>query len=101
MIDDYGEPVEVCGAPDYEKDPDSTEDFTFNLAGALNDDTILSGEFLLPDGLTKVSESNTASDATIMVRGGSRGRTYRITYRYTTAAGRTFDQTIRILVREQ
>jgi len=101
MPDDYGEPVSWCGAPDYEKDPNSTEDYAFNWAGTLNDDTILTSTFLLPDGLTSVSESYTDTNATIMVRGGSCGRLYRITHRITTAAGRTFDQTIRIIVREQ
>jgi len=100
-MDDYGEPYEVCGCPDYEKDPHSTEDYSFGWSAYLNDDTILTSTFLLPDGLTKISESNTTTGAAIMVSGGSLGRTYRITHRITTAAGRQFDRTIRILITEQ
>jgi hypothetical protein len=100
-MSDYGETYICCHAPDYEKDPNSTEDYTFGWAVPLNDDTIQTSTFLLPDGLTRISETNTSTTATIMVSGGACGRTYRITHRITTAAGRQFDQTIRILITEQ
>jgi hypothetical protein len=58
-------------------------------------------DFLLPDGLTEVSSSNTTTTATIFVSGAECGRTYRITCRYTTAGGRTRDKTIRVIGREQ
>lgn len=101
MSDDYGDYVSSCGPPDFEIDPDSTEDFEFNLAPYLDGDTISTVNFILPDGLTKVSSSNTTTTATIFVSGADCGRTYRITCRYTTAGGRTRDKTIRVIGREQ
>lgn len=100
-MSDYGDIVEPCGAPDFELDPDATEDFTFNLAPELDGDTVSSVDFLLPDGLTEESSSNTTTTATIFVSGAQRGRVYRITCRYTTAGGRTRDKTIRVIGREQ
>jgi hypothetical protein len=101
VSDDYGSYSGSCGAPDYEIDPDGTEDYPFNLAADLDGDTISTVDFLLPDGLTEVSSSNTTTTATIFVSGAECGRTYRITCRYTTAGGRTRDKTIRVIGREQ
>lgn len=101
MTDDYGSSSSSCGAPDYEKDPDSTLDFAINWSPILDGDTIATSSFLLPDGLTEVSSSNTTTTATIFVSGGSACRTYRITNRVTTAGGRTWDRTIRVRVKEQ
>lgn len=101
MSDDYGSYINSEGTPDFVKDPNSTEDYQFNWAPELDGDTISSSSFLLPDGLTSVSTSNTTTTATIFVSGGSEGRSYRITNRVVTAGGRTKDRTIRILVQEQ
>ena len=89
------------GTPDFEKDPDSTEDYAFNWVMDLGGDTISSSTFSLPDGLTEVSTSNTESVTQIFVSGGACGQTYRITNRIQTSGGRTFDKTIRILIRER
>lgn len=102
MSDDYGSPIERCGSPNYEKDPNDIEFYTFNWAPEINDDTIATSEFLLPDGLTKEDESYSVerSTGTIKVSGGQSGRIYRITHRITTVTGRQLDQSIRILVRD-
>lgn len=99
-MSDYGD-TDSCGTPDFEIDPDATEDFGFNLAPELDGDTIDTVSFLLPDGLTEVSSSNDTTSATIFVSGAQCGRIYRITCRYTTAGGRTRDKTIRVIGREQ
>lgn len=99
-MSDYGSEM-PCGSPDEELDPDSTEDFVFDLAAELEGDTISSVVFLLPDGLTEVSSSNSDSTATIFVTNAECGVIYRITCRYTTAGGRTRDRTIRVIGREQ
>jgi len=93
MSDDYG--VGDCEwlAPDFVKDPDSTEDYPFNWAPELDGDTISTVSWSLPDGLTQVSTSNTTTVATIFVSGGSEGQFYRIRCRITTAGGRTWDRT--------
>lgn len=98
-MSDYGANP-VC-VPDYEIDPDATDDFTFYLASELEGDTIDTVVFVLPDGLTQVSASNTQTTATIFVSGADCGRTYRITCRYTTAGGRSRDKTIRVIGRQE
>lgn len=101
MTDDYGSYVNGSGPADYELDPDATEDFTFNLAAELDGDTIASVDFVLPDGLTEVSSSNTTLTATVFLTDAECGVTYRVTCRYTTAGGRTRDKTIRVIGRSQ
>lgn len=100
-MSDYGSCFDPCSPPDFEKDPDATEDYEFLWGPDLNGDTIATSTFLLPDGMTQASSSNTDTTATIFVSGGSRGVTYRVTNRITTAGGRTRDKTIRIKVSEQ
>lgn len=100
-MDDYGL-VDTCNRRiDYEKDPDDTRDYPQNFVIDLDGDTIDDVTFLLPDGLTSVSSSNTTTTATIFVSGGSAGSIYRITCRVETAGGRTFDRTVRVRVRER
>lgn len=101
MSYDYGDPVSDGYAPDFEKDPNSVEDFAFNWVMDLNGDSITSSSFELPDGLTQVSIANDATKTQIFVSGGARGQTYRITNRIVTSGGRTFDKTIRIYVKER
>lgn len=101
-MDDYGSPVSRCGPIDYEKDPDETADYVFNLAPRLGTDTITAVSFLTPDGgLNLVSTSFDSTTATVWVSGGAKGLVYRLTARFTTEGGRIFDRTIRILIREQ
>jgi hypothetical protein len=101
VSDDYGESSGACPPPDFEIDPDAEEDFEFNLATDLDGDTIATVAWVLPDGLTEESSSNTDTTATIFVSGAQCGRTYRITCRYTTAGGRSRDKTIRVIGRSQ
>jgi hypothetical protein len=100
-VSDYGESSAGCGAPDFELDPDDIDDYTFNLAPYLDGDTISTVSFVLPDGLTEESSSNTDTTATIFLSGAQCGRLYRVTCRYTTTGGRTRDRTIRMLGKEQ
>lgn len=101
MSCDYGSTVTPCQPPDFVKDQNSTEDFPFNWAPELDGDTIATSAFSLPDGLTSVSTANTTTTTTIFVSGGTCDSLYRITNRVTTAGGRTWDKTIRILVSAQ
>lgn len=102
MSDDYGSPIYPCGPVDYEKDPDDTIDYVFNFAPELGEDTLGTVELLTPDGgLTVNSMSFDEHTVTVWLTGGSRGLVYRLTLRYTSAAGRRRDKTIRILIREQ
>jgi hypothetical protein len=101
LTDDYGSYSGSCAAPDFELDPDATDDYTFALAPELDGDTIDTVTFLLPDGLTEVSSSNTDTTATIFLTGAECGVTYRVTCHYTTTGGRTRDKTIRVVGRSQ
>jgi len=98
MTIDYGSCSALRIQPDFTKDPDETLDFPFNWKPELNGDTIFTSSFILPDGLTEVSSSNTTNTATIFVSGGTSGLIYRITNRITTIGGRTRDRTIHLLV---
>lgn len=100
MTTDYGSDCSYNYQPDYTKDPNDTLDYVFNWKPELEGDTITSSDFLLPDGLTEVSTSNTTTTATIFVSGGSEGSTYRITNRIVTTGGRTRDKTIYVIVQE-
>lgn len=99
-MSDYGEGSVSSYQPDFSKDPDSVVDFPFNWKPELGTDTISSSTFLLPDGMTLVSESNTTNTATPFVSGGSVGLIYRIVNRIDTVGGRTYDKTIYVLIRE-
>lgn len=100
MSTDYSTDGTIGFTPDFSKDPDDTEDYVFNWADRLEGDTIATSTFLLPDGLTQVSTSNTTTTATIFVSGGTSGTSYRITNRVTTAGGRQWDKTLYIAVRD-
>lgn len=89
-----------CLQPDFEQDPDTTLDYPFAWGPDLEDDTIVTSQFLLPDGMTQVSASNTDTTTVVFLSGPQCGRIYRCTNRITTAGGRTMDKTIRILGRQ-
>lgn len=85
------------------KDPNATLDYERDwgpwLAG--DGDTIVSSEWIVPDGLTKDSQSTTTTVATVWLSGGTAGQAYEITNRITTSQGRTDDRSILIVVRER
>lgn len=86
-------------APD--KDPDDVLDYTINYANFLDSDTISASSWLVPEGMTKVSDNFTNTTATVWLSGGKAGETYLITNRITTAAGRTKDKSFNLYVAEQ
>lgn len=98
MTTDYNSCLSLQVQPDFTKDPDETLDFPFNWKPELYGDTIFTSTFLLPDGLTLVSQSNTTNTATPFLSGGNLGVIYRVTNRIVTVGGRTRDKTINILV---
>lgn len=62
-------------------------------------DTIVTSEWIVPDGLTGESESATDTQATIWLSGGTDGVDYEVTNRITTVQGMIDDRTIRIKCR--
>ena len=99
-MSDYGSTQSQC-VPDFVLDPDSTDEFEFNLVTDLDGDTIESYEIVLPDGLTLEASDNTDTTVRVTLSGADCWRTYRVICRYTTAAGRTRDKTMRFIGRQQ
>lgn len=86
----------------YVKDPNDVLDYTIDWATWLaTGDTITVSTFTVPTGLTKQSESNTTTFATVWLTGGTAGVEYVVTNHVTSAAGRQEDQTIIVLVLEK
>ena len=100
MGNDYGNIVAKAD-PDYLKDAGSIEPFTLNWVSELKADTISTSAWTLPDGLVNVSDSNTNSEATIKVSGGTDGYTYRLVNSIVTAGGYTYEKTIVVKVDER
>lgn len=101
MSTDYGTCVDPTYTPDYTKDPNDVIDVTFNWVGFLDGDTLATSTFLLPDGMTQDSSSNTTLRTTVWLSGGSAVTLCRVTNRITTAGGRTKDMTKLVMVVEE
>lgn len=65
------------------------------------EDTIATSTWIVPTGLTKVTETNTTKLATVWLSGGTVGTNYTVTNRITTVGGRIDDRSITIRVRER
>jgi hypothetical protein len=92
----------------YVKDPNSVLDYKVDWAAPppvgpwlADGDTITTSTWIVPDGITKDSATNTATTTTIWLSGGTLRAKYAVTNRVTTAGGRTEDRTFWIVVRER
>jgi len=83
------------------KDPDALLDYSVDWTGWLCSDTIVTGTWAVPSGITEVGSSNTDEISTIWLSGGTNGQSYNITNRIITAGGRHDDRTITISVRDK
>jgi hypothetical protein len=85
------------------KDPNSVLDFKVNWADWLQEsETIATSNFTVPAGLTRDSQNNTTTTATVWLSGGTGGGTvYKVVNRITTNQGRTEDRTLEIRVEEE
>lgn len=81
------------------KDPDEVLDYQIDWTTRLDGDTIATSTWIVADGITKDSDSNTTTATTIWLSGGTIGDRYELTNRITTAGGRTMDQTVRIKIK--
>ena len=82
----------------FEKDPQAKLDYHIDWSLFLGSDTISTSVWTVPDGITKVSDSNTSTISTIWVSGGTLGVEYSLVCHITTAAGRQDDRTVRIRI---
>ena len=85
----------------FEKDPDAVLDFSVDWTDWLASDTIVTGTWTVPSGITEVSHSSTTKISTIFISGGADKQTYALTNRINTSGGRTDERTIYILVKNQ
>ena len=83
------------------KSPLSVLDFQHDLASELGVDTISTSAWVLDSGITKDSDSTTATAATIWISGGTAGQTYSVANAITTASGRTHHKAFYLRVQEQ
>ena len=84
-----------------DKDPDEILDYQIDWTDRLAGDTIASSTWVVPDGLTEASSSNTTATTTVWLTGGTLDDDYEILNRITTTGGRTMDQTVKLRVRSK
>lgn len=83
----------------FTKDPNANLDYKIAWSRWLPEgDSLASSTWLVPSGITSTDESSDETSATVWLSGGEVGKTYEVTNRVTTAAGRSDDRTIYITV---
>ena len=98
-MSDYGLP-QGYGHPQYQKTPDEAVRVTFPWAQKLNGETISSGTYELPDGLTNEAETGSGSKREVRVSGGTDGQIYRVIGKVTTSGTRDLEWVKRVRVCE-
>jgi hypothetical protein len=83
------------------KDPNAVLDYQIDWSPWLGADTIATSAWTVPSGITKDSDTKTATTVTVWLSSGVAGTKYALTNRITTAGGRTDDRTITISVKER
>lgn len=73
-------------------------DYSIDWEDWLGTDTIASVTWTVPTGLTKDSQSNTTTVATVWLSGGTADTLYAVECRIMTAGGRTQDKTVYLRV---
>lgn len=87
--------------PRIQKDPDAVMDYIINWSNWLRSDTISTSSWTVDDGITKDSDSNTTTTATIWLSGGTEVREYKVVNEIITAGGRTKQQTLVVRIRDK
>lgn len=72
--------------------------FTVNWTDWLDGDTISTVTWTLDSGITKSSETNTTTSASVLISSGTVGATYEVMCKITTAAGLTGERTFKVSV---
>jgi hypothetical protein len=82
----------------FEKDADAVLDYLFDWSDWLGSDTISTITITADTGITVASSSNTTTNATVWLSGGTAGTIYRLACKIVTVAGRTDERTVGIKV---
>lgn len=83
------------------KDPDAVLDYGFDWSAWLGTDTISTSSWDVPTGLTEGANGLSTQSTSVWISGGSVGRTYTVTNRVVTAAGRTDDRSFLLYIAEK
>lgn len=83
------------------KDPGDVLDYQFDWSSWLNEDTILSSRWTMPEGITEDSSTNDTTTATIWLSSGTLAEDYEVTNQVVTAGGRTAERSMTIKVRSR
>jgi hypothetical protein len=85
------------------KDPQEKLDYQFDWASKFlaSGETISATTWTLTSGITKDSDTKTTGTTTIWLTGGTDGSDYDITNKITSSAGRIFERTATIPVRQR
>jgi hypothetical protein len=83
------------------KDPDEVLDYGIDWTARLAGDTIQTSTWIIPAGITKVSDSSTSTSTEIWLSGGAIGASLQITNRVVTSGGRTMDQSVTLLIKSK
>ena len=89
------------GLPYWEKDPSAVKDYSIDWTDRLDGDVIATSSWTVQTGLTVGINAFSNTATTIWLSAGTLTRRYKATNRITTAGGRTHDQSIEILIKEQ
>jgi len=86
-----------------DKDPDEVLNYGFIWTAELDEgDKILSSIWIVPAGITKVSDGNSDDRTVIKISGGTEGDAYEVTNRITTmVSDETIDQSAKFKVKSR
>lgn len=87
---------------DRSKDPNEVVDYDLSWSDQMtaDTDTIASSTWTVPSGITKDSASSTTTRTKVWLSGGTTGSTYTLLNRVVTAGGRTFDQSVKLKMKD-
>jgi hypothetical protein len=81
------------------KDPSAKKDYMLDWAAWLGDDTITTSTWTVPTGITKDSDTKTATTTTVWLSGGVLNAEYIITNLIETVGGRKEPRSFTVLMR--
>ncbi len=83
------------------KDKDETRDFSVDWSAHLaSGETITSTNFVVPAGLTLVSQASTSTVATVRVSGGVAGTIYTVLCQVTTSSGEQLERSFGLNIQD-
>lgn len=92
------------GYPEWEKDPDNAKNIVIDWSAWLTKRGLVSiatSTWIAPTGIAIASQSNTSTQASVFLSGGTRGRRYQVVNRITATGGHSQDQTIEVVIRPE